>query len=63
MTVEELRNFLNTLVEDNPESKNQEVRIRCWDKDDLWDEGVCDTAMSAEYHAEEKVLIIEGSII
>lgn len=63
MTVEELRNFLNTLVEENPESKDKEVKIRYWDKGDLWQGVDYDSVLDAEYDNDRKILAIEGETI
>ena len=32
MTVEELRDFLNELIEENPSCKDKEVKIERWEK-------------------------------
>ena len=63
MTVEELRTFLNTLVEENPESKDKEVKIRYWDKSDLWECVGYDPVLDAEYDDDRKILAIEGETL
>lgn len=66
MTIEELRNFLNTLVEENPESKDKEVKILYWEKDETFgnDEFIAyDPVLDAEYDADKKILLIEGETI
>lgn len=67
MTIEELRTFLNTLVEENPESKDKEVKIRYWDKDETFDDYneyvAYDPVLDAEYDTDKKILAIEGETI
>lgn len=67
MTVEELRTFLNTLVEENPESKDKEVKIRYRDKDETFDDYneyiAYDPVLDAEYDNDRKILAIEGETI
>lgn len=64
MTVEELRNFLNTLMEENPESKHREVRIRYWEDDysAVRYEGVDDIDTEVPPREEREVLVISGVI-
>ncbi len=67
MTVEELRNFLNTLVEENPESKDKEVKILYWDKDETFDDYneyvAYDSVLDVEYDNDKEILCIEGETL
>lgn len=66
MTIEELRNFLNTLVEENPESKDKEIKILYWEKDETFDNDefiAYDSVLGVEYNNDKKFLMIEGSTI
>ena len=67
MTVEELRTFLNTLVEEDPESRDKEVKIRYWDKDETFDDYneyiAFDSVLDAEYDNDRKILTIEGETL
>jgi hypothetical protein len=67
MTVEELRNFLNTLVKENPESKDKEVKILYWDKDETFDDYneyiAYDPVLDVEYNNDKKFLMIEGETL
>lgn len=67
MTVEELRNFLNIVMEENPESKDKEVKILYWDKDETFDDYneyiAYDSVLDAEYDTSKKFLVIEGETI
>lgn len=65
MTVEELRDYLNELLEKNPESKDKEVKILYWDKDETFgDEYIAfDSVLDAEYDSDKEILRIEGETI
>lgn len=64
MTIEELRDFLNELIETNPDCKDKEVKIERWEKDSLWDEDnlVYDSVLDVSYGnlTGKEILVIEG---
>ena len=62
MTIEELRDFLNELIETNPDCKDKEVKIERWEKDSLWDEDnlVYDSVLDVAYLTDKEILTIEG---
>ena len=65
MTIEELTDYLNDLLEKHPESKTDEVKIQYWDKDETFgDEFIAfDPVLDAEYDTYKKILVIEGETI
>lgn len=67
MTIEELRDYLNELLEKNPESKDKEVKILYWDKDETFDDYneyiAYDPVLDAEYDGDGKILVIKGETI
>lgn len=67
MTIEELRDFLNELIERDPESKTDEVKIKFWDKDETFDDYneyiAYDPVLDVEYDSDKKFLVIEGETI
>lgn len=67
MTIEELRDYLNELIEKHPESKTDEVKIQFWDKDETFDDYneyiAYDSVLDAEYDTYKKFLVIEGETI
>lgn len=64
MTIEELRDALSELIENNPESKNQEVRIRYWEDDysAVRYEGIDIIDTEVPPREEREVLVISGVI-
>lgn len=67
MTIEELTNYLNELLEKHPESRTDEVKIRFWDKDETFDDYneyiAYDSVLDVEYNNDKKFLMIEGETI
>ena len=67
MTIEELTDYLNELLEKHPESKTDEVKIQFWDKDETFDDYneyiAYDPVLDAEYDTDKKILVIEGETI
>jgi len=67
MTIEELTDYLNDLLEKHPESKTSEVKIQYWDKDETFDDYneyiAYDPVLDAEYDTDKKILVIEGETI
>lgn len=67
MTIEELTDYLNDLLEKHPESKTDEVKIQYWDKDETFDDYneyiAFDSVLDAEYDTDKKILVIEGETI
>ena len=67
MTIEELRDYLNELIERDPESKTNEVKIQFWDKDETFDDYneyiAFDSVLDVEYDSDKKILVIEGETI
>lgn len=64
MTIEELRDFLNELIETNPGCKDKEVKVQRWEKDSLWNEDniVYDSILDVSYGnlTGKEILVIEG---
>lgn len=65
MTIEELTDYLNDLLEKHPESKTDEVKIQFWDKDETFGDEIIafDSVLDAEYDTDKKILVIEGETI
>jgi hypothetical protein len=67
MTIEELTDYLNDLLEKHPESKTSEVKIQYWDKDETFDDYneyiAYDPVLDVEYDTDKKILVIEGETI
>ena len=65
MTIEELTNYLNDLLEKHPESKTNEVKIQYWDGQGAFGvESIAfDSVLYAEYDTDKKILVIEGETI
>lgn len=67
MTIEELADYLNELIEKDPELKTDEVKIRFWDKDETFDDYneyiAYDPVFDVEYDSDKKFLVIEGETI
>ena len=65
MTVEELRNKLNDLLEKHPELKTNEVKIQYWDGQVTFgDECIAfDSVLDVEYNNDKEILCIEGETI
>lgn len=67
MTIEELRDYLNELLEKNPESKDKEIKILYWDKDETFDDYneyiAYDPVLDVEYNNDKKFLMIEGETL
>lgn len=65
MTIEELRDYLNDLLEKRPELKTDEVKIQFWEKDETFgDEYITfDSVLDVEYDTDKKILVIEGETI
>ena len=67
MTIEELTDYLNELLEKHPESKTDEVKIQFWDKDETFDDYneyiAYDPVLDVEYNNDKKFLVIEGETI
>lgn len=62
MTIEELRDFLNELIETNPDCKDKEVKVQRWGKDGLWNEDTLfyDSVLDVAYLTDKEILTIEG---
>ena len=64
MTIEELRDFLNELIEETPSCKDKEVKIKRWERDDFWNEDniVYDSVLDVSYGnlTGKEILVIEG---
>ena len=64
MTVEELRDFLNELIETNPDCKDKELKIERWGRDDPWNDETLlyDSVLDVSYGnlTGKEILIIEG---
>ena len=61
MTVEELRDFLNELIEKFPDVRDSEVRVERWETDEPWNDeirvyGLVD---GVKYLEDEKILVFE----
>ena len=61
MTVEELRDFLNELIEEFPDIGDSEVRVERWETDEPWNDeirvyGLVD---GVKYLEDEKILVFE----
>lgn len=66
MTIEELTDYLNDLLEKHPESKTNEVKIQYWDGQEAFGSDECiafDSVLDAEYDTDKKILVIEGETI
>lgn len=64
-TIEELRDYLNDLLEKHPELKTEEVKIQYWEKDETFgDEYIAfDPVLDVEYNNDKKFLVIEGETL
>ena len=62
MTIEELREFLNELIETNPDCKDKEVKIERWGRDDPWNDETLlyDSVLDVSYLTDKEILTIEG---
>jgi len=62
MTIEELRDFLNELIEEIPSCKDKEVKMERWRKDSLWNEDTLfyDSVSDVVYLTDKEILTIEG---
>ena len=62
MTIEELRDFLNELIETNPDCKDKEVKIERWGRDDPWNDETLlyDSVLDVAYLTDKEILTIEG---
>ena len=65
MTIEELRDLLNDLIERNPESREIKVLIRYWNDQAECNsyETVSDVETVQGNQGKEKVLILDGSSV
>ena len=62
MTIAELRDFLNELIETNPDCKDKEVKIKRWERDDPWNDETLlyDSVLDVAYLTDKEILTIEG---
>lgn len=61
MTIEELRDFLNELIEEFPDVRDSEVRVERWGTDEPWNDEyrVFDSVQDVEYLEDKKILVFE----
>ena len=62
MTVLELRDFLDELIEEIPSCKDKEVKIERWRRDDPWNDETLfyDSVLDVAYLTDKEILTIEG---
>lgn len=61
MTVKELKDFLNELIEEFPDVRDSEVRVECWETDEPWNDEyrVFEPVQNVEYLTDKKILVVE----
>ena len=61
MTVEELRDFLNELIEEFPDVRDSEVRVERWETDETWNDEykIFEPVQDVEYLTDKKILVVE----
>lgn len=65
MTIEELRDLLNNLIEENPDAKDKEVLLEYWGFEDyecvLKSDSITGTSYETQYYGD-KALVLKAEV-